>query len=91
MNCDGLSIDWSISMAHARNVVGKNMVLAGNVDPMILYGSEANIKKAVHKCIKDAKGKHVLNLGHGVEKDTLESSVAAFVNAAKDVKVEVNI
>ena len=91
MNCDGLSIDWSISMAHARNVAGKNMVLAGNVDPMVLYGSEANIKKAVHKCIKDAKGKHVLNLGHGVEKDTQESSVAAFVAAAKDVKVDVNI
>ena len=78
-------------MAHARTVAGKNMVLAGNVDPMILYGSEQNIKKAVTKCIKDAKGKHVLNLGHGVEKDTLESSVAAFVNAARDIKVEVYV
>jgi len=74
-------------METARRIAGKDRVLAGNVDPMVLYGSEANIKKAVQKCILESKGKHVLNLGHGVEKDTLESSVAAFVNAARDVKI----
>ena len=54
---------------------------------MVLYGSEDNIKKAVQLCISEAKGDHVLNLGHGVEKDTPESAVAAFVNAAKEIKI----
>jgi len=40
-------------------------VLAGNVDPMVLYCQEEVIRKSVHDCIRQAKGKHVLNLGHG--------------------------
>ena len=74
-------------MSHARAVAGENMVLAGNVDPMVLYGGEERIRAAVTECIKQARGKHVLNLGHGVEKDIPEEAVAAFVNAAKDVKI----
>ena len=42
------------------------MVLAGNVDPMVLYCGEEVIRKSVHDCIGQAKGKHVLNLGHGM-------------------------
>jgi uroporphyrinogen decarboxylase len=88
MKYDGLSIDWRISMATARRIAGNSgKVLAGNVDPMVLYSSEAVIRKAVETCIREANGMHVLNLGHGVEKDTPESAVAAFVNAAKSVKI----
>lgn len=84
MHVDGLSIDWRISMKHARDVAGDKLVLAGNVDPMILYGKESNIEAAVARCIEQGGKKgHVLNLGHGVEKDTPEAAVAAFVNAAR--------
>ncbi|KAJ1433326.1 Uroporphyrinogen decarboxylase [Ochromonadaceae sp. CCMP2298] len=84
MDVDGLSLDWKVSMAQARKVA-PHTVLAGNVDPITLYGSEANIRKAVASCIQQAGGKHVLNLGHGVEKDTSESAVQAFVTAAREV------
>lgn len=86
MNFDGISIDWRISMSRAREQAG-NKVLAGNCDPMILYGTEESIQNAVTKCITQAKGHHVLNLGHGVEQDTPESSVACFVEAARHVKI----
>eukprot|EP01038_Epipyxis_sp_PR26KG_P009966 gene9966-13404_t len=87
MTLDGISIDWKISMEQARKVAGPNKVLAGNVDPMVLYGSEANIRNAVKKCIQQANGKHVLNLGHGVEKDTSEDAVYAFVDAARQISL----
>ena len=81
---DALSIDWQISMSSARRIAGPSRVLAGNVDPMVLYGSEANIRAAVRNCISQAGGiKHVLNLGHGVEKDMDEAKVAAFVDEAR--------
>ena len=86
MNVDAISIDWKISMARAREISG-NRVLAGNCDPMILYGTEASIQQGVRECIEQAKGHHVLNLGHGVEQDTPESSVACFVEAARHVKI----
>lgn len=87
MNMDGLSVDWKISMARAREVAGSKMVLAGNVDPMVLYGKHENIQKAVKKCIQEGQvstGKgYVLNLGHGVEQDTPEAGVKCFVEAAR--------
>lgn len=86
MNVDGISIDWKISMSRAREQAG-NRVLAGNCDPMILYSNEKDIQNAVRECITQAKGHHVLNLGHGVEQDTPESSVACFVEAARHVKI----
>jgi uroporphyrinogen-III decarboxylase len=78
---DGLSVDWKISMAHARKVA-PNTVLAGNTDPITLYGKEEDIRAAARLCI--SQGCDVLNLGHGVEKDTKEESVAAFVDEAKN-------
>ena len=84
---DALSIDWKISMARARKEAGPNMTLAGNIDPVVLMGPEAAIRSAVRTCIEQAGGRHVLNLGHGVEKETPESAVAAFVDAARSVKV----
>jgi uroporphyrinogen-III decarboxylase len=85
MGVDALSVDWRISMAHARSIAGRDAVLAGNVDPMVLYGSEKSIESAVLACAKQAGlgGKHVLNLGHGVEQDTPESAVQCFVDAAR--------
>lgn len=83
MNVDSLAIDWKISMSSARNVVGKDYVLTGNVDPIILYGSEERIRNAARHCLTQGGGKHVLNLGHGVEKDIPEENVGIFIDEAK--------
>lgn len=84
MTYDAWSIDWQISMAKAREIAGESRVLAGNIDPMVLYGSEKTIVDAVETCIKGAgSGKHVVNLGHGVEKDTTEEAVEILVNSVK--------
>lgn len=87
LGADALAVDWRISMQQARAVAGADTVLTGNVDPMVLYGSEANIRSAVGKCIEQAGrgGNHVLNLGHGVEKDTPEHAVQIFVDAAREL------
>lgn len=86
MNVDSLAIDWKISMPHAREIVGNDFVLTGNVDPIILYGSEDKIRNAAKQCIQQANGHHVLNLGHGVEKDIPEENVGMFVDEAKSFR-----
>lgn len=83
MAVDGLAVDWKIDMASARKVVGADRVLIGNVDPMSLYGSEENIRRQVTSCIGKAGRRHVLNLGHGVEKDIPEENVGIFVDQCK--------
>ena len=68
-------------MNHARKIA-PNSVLAGNVDPVVLYGSDENIRKAARHAIDN--GCDVLNLGHGVEKDTREEAVGIFVDEARN-------
>jgi len=85
MAADMIQLDWGTDMATARRRLGTERRVAGNVDPTVLFGSEAQVTAAVHQNIRDAggKGQHLLNLGHGVLQGTPEASVAAFVNAAK--------
>ena len=99
-----LAVDWRVSMQSARSRVGSEPVLMGNIDPIVLYGAEKEIRAAVRCCIdqgsvpstrymSDGKSgtiasdsgrmRHVLNLGHGVEKDVPEEAVEVFVDEAR--------
>lgn len=92
MVVDALSVDWRVSMQHARSVVGDKKVLQGNIDPMVLYGSEANIRRAVRECIdQSGTGGLVVNLGHGVEKDTPVEAVQILVDEVKQYKIDKTI
>jgi len=85
MACDVIAIDWAGDMAAARQTLGADRLVAGNVDPTILYaGTEQQIHDAVRSCREKAGTKgHILNVGHGVLQGTPEEAVQAFVNAAK--------
>ena len=54
-----------------------------------LFGSAEQITETVYQNIRDAggKGKHLLNLGHGVLQQTPEESIRYFVEAAKELKL----
>jgi len=84
MACDVVSLDWAVDMTVARQTLGEDRLVQGNVDPTLLFGSEEQIRNGVHDCVaKAGKRGHILNLGHGVLQGTPEASVQAFVDAAK--------
>ncbi len=76
-------------MSTARSIVGSSKVLAGNIDPTVLYSSKENIEHAVRRCIQEAEGKHVLNLGHGVEKDMSEENVHFLVTTTRQLSSKI--
>lgn len=81
-----LSIDWAVDMKTARNALGRDTPVQGNVDPSLLLTDPKMVEDAVKSCIDLSGGpgnRHVLNLGHGVLQQTPEANVAAFVDAAK--------
>lgn len=79
-----IGLDWSVRMSDARQVFGDNVVLQGNVDPCILScGSEEQIRSAVQDTVKQAGERLIINLGHGVLKETPEAAVAMFVDEVK--------
>ncbi|HGG59731.1 MAG TPA: uroporphyrinogen decarboxylase [Gammaproteobacteria bacterium] len=66
--CDALGLDWTIDIGQARQRVGYQVALQGNMDPGVLYGSHDLIRREV-QTILDAFGHHpghVFNLGHGI-------------------------
>ena len=86
MQADMIALDWAVDMRVARQILGAERKVSGNVDPTILFGNEAQIREAVITNIAEAggKGHHILGVGHGVLQGTPEASVAAFVRAAKE-------
>jgi len=87
MEADVISLDWAVDMRVARQTLGEDRLVQGNVDPTVLFGSPEQIREAVRANIAEAggPGKHILNLGHGVLQGTPEASVDAFVRAAKEL------
>lgn len=83
-DADVIALDWGVGLDEARNEFGHDVVLQGNVDPAILaVGSEAAIRQAVHDTVRVGGEKLILNLGHGVMKETPEDAVRAFVDEVK--------
>ena len=86
MGADMIAVDWAVDMADARQRLGPNVPISGNIDPTVLFGSQAQIEAAVRDCIDKAGGPgnaHVLNLGHGVMQGTPEIAIKWLVDECK--------
>lgn len=83
---DVVGLDWTVDMVDAKLRLGDDQVVQGNVDPTILFASKNAIESAVRNCIEKAgKGRHILNLGHGVLVGTPEDSVAHMFALSKQI------
>ena len=81
---DVLGLDWNTDMSEARATY-PDRVLQGNVDPMVLFGTEEAIRRDVEACTQAAgPRRHILNVGHGVVQGTPEENVALFVKLARE-------
>jgi uroporphyrinogen decarboxylase len=82
---DIVSVDWTLEMSVARQRLGMNIGVQGNMDPCALYGSKEFIRDRILDTIRQAGGKgHIMNLGHGVLPTTPEENVAFFFETAKN-------
>ena len=90
---DALGLDWTCNIAAACARVGDKVALQGNLDPSVLFGSEATIRAEARR-ILDAYGPHaghVFNLGHGISQFTSPDAVKILVDEvhtySKDIRV----
>ncbi|CAG0944145.1 uroporphyrinogen decarboxylase [Candidatus Brocadiaceae bacterium] len=65
---DGVGLDWTIEIGEAKKITGSRVALQGNLDPLVLLGSQETIKKEVDRVLNSygAGSGHVFNLGHGI-------------------------
>ena len=81
---DAVGLDWTTNLSEARAKIQDKVALQGNLDPMVLFGSEEQIRQEVRRVIDDfgvvGNGGHVFNLGHGINQFTPPEAVAVLVD-----------
>lgn len=81
---DIVSVDWTVDMADARQRLGPNIGVQGNIDPCVLFGPQNLIRDRIIETIRKAGNQgHILNLGHGILPGTPEENAAFFFETAK--------
>lgn len=78
---DVLGLDWRIDIGEARQRLGNERAVQGNLDPLTLFAPQQIIAQRC-KQILQAAGPvgHVMNLGHGILPDTPVENVAFLVD-----------
>ncbi len=82
-----VGIDWTTDIGQARELVGGQVALQGNMDPSMLYASPSRIRSEVASILA-AYGHgtgHVFNLGHGITPGVDPDRVTAFVDAVHEL------
>lgn len=81
--CDAVGIDWTLDLNSARQRVGSQVALQGNMDPCVLYASPERIQEEVAEVLASfgSGNGHVFNLGHGIHPYVSPDSVSAVIDA----------
>lgn len=82
---DAISIDWRLSLARAREIVGPGIALQGNLDPLALLAGADATEAAVRELFEafpPGPG-HVFNLGHGVLPPTPPAAARRLMEAVE--------
>lgn len=74
---DVVGVDWRTSLQEARLLLGSEIPLQGNLDPLVLFGAQSDIERAVARVLRHAGSirSHIFNLGHGILPGTPIESV----------------
>jgi uroporphyrinogen decarboxylase len=84
--CEGLGVDWTVTLEEAARRTQGKVALQGNLDPAMLYGTPDAIRAQVRIALDSyatgnggSREGHVFNLGHGLSPDMSPDHVAALV------------
>jgi len=82
---DVMGIDWRIRLDEGWALVGHDMGIQGNLDPMVLFASKKEIERRVQDIMQQAAGRpgHIFNLGHGILPTTPLHSVDVAIECVR--------
>ncbi len=85
--CDALGVDWTTTLAKARQYTRDKVALQGNLNPAMLRESPEDIRDGVAEVLAsygNGPG-HVFNLGHGITPDIDPDHLGACIDAVHDL------
>ena len=85
--CNAVGLDWTTDIANARERIGAQVALQGNMDPSMLYASPEAIRAEVGSILAGfgSNPGHVFNLGHGITPAVNPDHVAVFVESVHEL------
>jgi uroporphyrinogen decarboxylase len=81
-SADVIGVDWRLSLADARALLGPGKAVQGNLDPAALFAPPVQLKRHIDRVLGEAGPGpgHVFNLGHGIEPNTDPGAVQLLVD-----------
>lgn len=79
---DVIGVDWRVTLDEAWEMIGHDVAIQGNLDPVVLFAPLHEIERRVEEILRRAAGRpgHIFNLGHGILPNTPVENVAAVVD-----------
>lgn len=86
-----IGIDWRVDVLEAWQRLGDGVAVQGNLDPVTLLGGRDLIARRAGELLRKAGSRRgfILNLGHGVLKQTDPANVKFLVDLVHEYRVEV--
>lgn len=83
---DIVSLPSSVTIQEAREVLGQDQVVQGNLSNRLLCeGTFAEIEAAARACVESGKGRgHIFNLDHGLLRETPYENIQFLMKVLKD-------
>lgn len=80
-----ISLDWQVDITKMRPKIHSKIALQGNMDPDVLYGDAATIRREARQILEGMRSDqgYIFNLGHGIHPDIPVASVHTLVEAVK--------
>lgn len=88
--CDALGLDWTTEIGSARQRVGSQVALQGNMDPTMLYASPDRIRQEVSSILASygSGTGHIFNLGHGITPEVDPAHAGAFIESVHELSAK---
>ena len=81
---DGIGIDWTTPLAHARDRLQPLATVQGNLDPIVLLSGGAGLDRAIDAILEGLSGgRFIFNLGHGILPETPIAHVERLVERVR--------
>ncbi|MGA9525276.1 MAG: uroporphyrinogen decarboxylase [Myxococcaceae bacterium] len=82
---DVLGCDWRIEIDEARRILGPEVAVQGNLDPLALFLPREQLRERAEDIVRRAGPiGHIFNLGHGILPPTDPDSAKALVDAVHE-------
>ncbi len=87
---DVIGLDWMTRLSDARQRLGADVAIQGNMDPTLLFAPIPEIRKRAKMIIEENAGRpgHIFNLGHGILPPTNFEHAKALVEAVHEFSAQ---